>query len=387
MNFSEKIKDHLNETAGLGTCLIVFSISLYWLNSAEFYYRQNFWLVLGCFFVYALCFYSITSIHSIQNNKTRVNAVLCLQLLSAYIAMLLLPLTFLSILTIIWISAFSHFYRAKTTLLVLCVVMVSWFGLYDYFWHEESIVFQALLYFTFHVFALLMGYQTQKAEQAKKDVEQLNGELLATNQLLAQVTRQSERTRIARDLHDLLGHHLTALIINLQVAGHLTEGEAKTKVDNCHQLAKLLLSDVREAVSTLRDSQLCGFKEMILVITDNVPKLTFEVTIDTNIMLDDIGLLKELLSCIQESITNSLKHSDADRFFINSEYDDNNFKLTMKDNGSANSAINLGHGLMGIKERVGLFNGEVSFDNQCGFQTVINIPLSSLTTNDKSGKV
>jgi replicative DNA helicase len=54
-------------------------------------------------------------------------------------------------------------------------------------------------------------------------------------------------------LHDLLGHHLTALSLNLEVAGHLAQGKAQEHVNQAHTLAKLLLSDVREAVSRLRD--------------------------------------------------------------------------------------------------------------------------------------
>src|SRR5690606_3512456 len=88
--------------------------------------------------------------------------------------------------------------------------------------------------------------------QAREEQRQLNAELRATRLLLAESARINERTRISRELHDLLGHHLTALSLNLEVAGHLTEGRAKEHVGQAHTLARLLLTDVREAVSHLR---------------------------------------------------------------------------------------------------------------------------------------
>ena len=75
----------------------------------------------------------------------------------------------------------------------------------------------------------------------------------ATRALLAESSRLSERMRISRELHDLLGHHLTALILNLEVASHLVDGKASEHVRQSHTLAKLLLTDVREAVNQLRE--------------------------------------------------------------------------------------------------------------------------------------
>src|SRR3546814_12036878 len=76
-----------------------------------------------------------------------------------------------------------------------------------------------------------------------------NSELRATRALLAESSRLSERMRISRELHDLLGHHLTALSLNLEVATHVSSGKAQEHVRQAHTLAKLLLTDVREAVS------------------------------------------------------------------------------------------------------------------------------------------
>ena len=79
----------------------------------------------------------------------------------------------------------------------------------------------------FNMFALIMVNTATKEREAKERPNQLNRELLATQKLLRQASTQAERVRIVRNIHDLLGHHLSALSINLQVASRITQGEAK----------------------------------------------------------------------------------------------------------------------------------------------------------------
>ena len=82
----------------------------------------------------------------------------------------------------------------------------------------------------FNIFALFMINTANTERQAKERANQLNCELIATQKLLSQASKQAEWVRIARNIHDLLGHHLTALTINSQVATRITQGEAKEKM-------------------------------------------------------------------------------------------------------------------------------------------------------------
>ena len=113
----------------------------------------------------------------------------------------------------------------------------------------------------------------QQAE-ARDEQRRLNAELRATRVLLAESARVNERTRISRELHDLLGHHLTALSLNLEVAGHLTEGRAQEHVKQAHTLARLLLTDVREAVSQLREGDAIDLGAALLLLAEHVPAWT-----------------------------------------------------------------------------------------------------------------
>jgi signal transduction histidine kinase len=333
-------------------------------------------IIVLLFVVYAVCFLWLTSGNLRPQMSLLSAGLLITQLLCAFLLMWLIPLEFLPILTIIWAAVIPFYSSLTVSALLTLLVLVVWFTIYGMRWSDDDLVLSALLYGTFHLFALFANHQTRVAEQATEESNRLNKELQAAQNLLEQATRQNERSRIARDLHDLLGHHLTALIINLQVAGHITEGEAKAKVEQCHALAKLLLSDVREAVTTLRENQSLDFPKMVDLMIENVPGLKVNSNIDTELDLEELSLAKTLLSCIQEGLTNSLRHSGGTEFCINMKRQDNNLILELYDNGQVNNRFVKGNGLKGLEERVTELGGSVEFGRIAGaLQIRTSIPL------------
>ncbi len=113
-------------------------------------------------------------------------------------------------------------------------------------------VMQSLLYGGFSMFIFVTSLVARQQTEARDEQRRLNSELRATRALLAESARVNERTRISRELHDLLGHQLTALTLNLEVAGHLAEGQALDHVKRSHALAKLLLGNARWSASCAR---------------------------------------------------------------------------------------------------------------------------------------
>lgn len=91
---------------------------------------------------------------------------------------------------------------------------------------------------------------------AREELARANAELVARQSLLAESSRIAERLRISRDLHDTLGHHLTALSLQLDVAARLASGQAAAHVREAHAITRLLLGDVRDVVSRMRDERL-----------------------------------------------------------------------------------------------------------------------------------
>ena len=146
---------------------------------------------------------------------------------------------------------------------------------------------QSVLYAGFSGFVFVTSLVARQQAQAREEQRRLNAELRATRALLAESARVNERTRISRELHDLLGHHLTALSLNLEVAGHLSEGRVKEHVQQAHTLARLLLTDVREAVSHLREGGAIDLAAALRPLAENVPSLAIHMDIDCLLYTSD----------------------------------------------------------------------------------------------------
>lgn len=238
---------------------------------------------------------------------------------------------------------------------------------------------QSLLYAGFSTFVFVTGFVAKLQATARDEQRRLNAELRAARALLAENSRIGERLRISRELHDLLGHHLTALILNLEVAGHLTQGEAQGHVKQSHALAKLLLSDVREAVSEMRQDNAIDILSALAPLLESVPGLQIDFKADPGLTLDDSAIAQTLLRCIQELITNTIKHSGANKLEITLQKLDNLLILKTSDDGKGTELSKLGNGLQGMKERIAALSGQMVIQTSPGqgFTVSITLPLGA----------
>lgn len=251
-------------------------------------------------------------------------------------------------------------------------VYVRWL---DMSWLEA--LMQSLLYAGFSGFVFVTSLVARQQAQAREDQRRLNAELRATRALLAESARINERTRISRELHDLLGHHLTALSLNLEVAGHLVDGKAQEHVNQAHTLAKLLLSDVREAVSQLRDDDAIDMAATLLPLADHVAGLAIEMEMPQPFLLEDPERAHVLLRCTQEIITNAVRHAQAQQLQLRYRFDGRMVRLQARDNGRGADSPKTGNGLRGMRERLLAYGGRVDIDTGAGrgFALDIQLPL------------
>ncbi len=241
---------------------------------------------------------------------------------------------------------------------------------------------QSMLYAGFCVFVFVTSLVARQQSQARNEQWRLNSELRATRALLAESARINERTRISRELHDLLGHHLTALSLNLEVAGHLTQGKAREHISQSNTLAKLLLSDVREAVSQLREDDAIDMAATLQPLADNVGGLEIEMRMPTPFLLDDPERAHVLLRCTQEIITNTVRHAQAQKLLLRYRIDGGTLRLQARDNGHGADAPVAGNGLRGMRERVVTLGGELEFDTSPGHGFVLDLhfPLDEVVS-------
>jgi signal transduction histidine kinase len=239
---------------------------------------------------------------------------------------------------------------------------------------------QSVLYAGFSGFVFVTSLVARQQAQAREEQRRLNAELRATRALLAESARINERTRISRELHDLLGHHLTALSLNLEVAGHLSEGRVKEHVQQAHTLARLLLTDVREAVSQLREGGAIDLGAALRPLAENVPALDIHMDIQEPLMLDDPERAHVLLRCTQEIITNAVRHAGAHNLWILARREDGQIGIDARDDGTGAEAVIPGNGLRGMRERLAQHGGDLKVESRPGegFRLHLSLPATGL---------
>jgi signal transduction histidine kinase len=248
-----------------------------------------------------------------------------------------------------------------------------------YGWFDA--IFQSGLYLGFSSFTFATSLVAKGQAEAREEQRRLNAELRATRVLLAESTRVNERTRISRELHDLLGHHLTALSINLEVASHLVEGKAKEHVLKAQQLARLLLADVREVVSQLRQDEALDLESALAALVEGVPEPRIHLDFEPGFRVDDARRAQVLLRCAQETITNAIRHARARNLWLRFyRTADGALALDARDDGHGAAQWAAGNGLNGMRERLARAGGTLDVQTAPGkgFALAIRLPQEAV---------
>jgi signal transduction histidine kinase len=231
------------------------------------------------------------------------------------------------------------------------------------------------------LFAFMTGIVALRQLAARDELRKVNSELRATQALLADNTRIAERVRIARELHDLVGHHLTALTLNLEVATHLVEGKALEHVQQAHSLAKLLLADVREVVSEMREDDKVDLAAALRTLASGTPEPSIHLNLPEALALTDPLRAQVLLRCAQEIITNSVRHARARNLWIGLAEDEHRLALTARDDGRGADKVEAGNGLQGMTERLRQLGGDLKIETRpgAGFTLSAWMPVEETT--------
>ena len=365
------------------TWMIVSGFSLWMMwNSKYFDYIDLVIFIILCVVYFILWVYvSQSDDPNILLWKRQVAAVLlfCV-IIGIYFAT---PVTFIAIFMVIFSAITPYFMSLKHALLISPILASPLFFVYSFYWDQSGVVVNTFLFWTFNIFALVMVNTGQREKEARLQAELSTRELKSTQVLLNEAVKQGERVRIARNIHDLLGHHLTALTINLQVASRKSEGEVKDSIDQCHQLAKLLLSDVREAVSDIRDKSKLDLDASIRSMLETLPNLSLTLDIDEHIQIDDIQVADAIIKAVQETITNTLKHAHGSTISLQIRYanaepsEQKKLQIDIANDGKMPATLTQGNGLTGIAERVKALAGSASFfADTTHFRTRLLIPVA-----------
>jgi signal transduction histidine kinase len=241
------------------------------------------------------------------------------------------------------------------------------------------------------IFIVVFTQMALNEEASRREVERLLNELTAVNQRLREYAIQAEdlatakeRNRLAREIHDGLGHYLTTIFMQIQAARAVSDND-KDRADGilakAQNLSQEALADVRQSVAALR-SPIDGHElltEMIggllegarnagiepeLIITGSEPALNPRTR-------------WTLYRAAQEGISNACKHAKASHLWIKLDFSqDTCVELDVEDNGIGPGDYKEGFGIMGLKERVSSVGGALAIgaSSSGGFEFTIKVP-------------
>lgn len=214
-------------------------------------------------------------------------------------------------------------------------------------------------------------------------VHQVNHELENYAAVSEKIAEDKERKRLAREIHDTLGHALTGIAAGVDACIAMIDINPEATKKQLMVISKVVrqgIVDVRNSLNKLRPGALeqHGFKGAIENMIEEFTSVS-DLTLSLDYRLDKVDFenTKEdiLFRVIQESVTNAVRHGDATHIDISLYIEDNSLYLKIQDNGQGCEEIHYGFGLKQMKERLGMINGKVAYDGHHGFLTIVTIPL------------
>jgi signal transduction histidine kinase len=234
-------------------------------------------------------------------------------------------------------------------------------------------------YSTFCAFALLVYWLQLSEREARQSLARANIEILGTRSLVVEGARQAERLRISRELHDSLGHQLTALRLQLELAGrHDDAATVQAALAQARGLSQEALGDLRKVVHTVQSTEWTDLSGAVRALAAGLPGTSIQVEASEGFAVSgEVGSV--LFRCIQEAVTNSLKHSGGHSIWISLMRDAGGLRVSVRDDGRGRAGFEPGVGLRNIKARAAQLGGvaEVGPSPLGGFEVRLVLPGSA----------
>ena len=259
----------------------------------------------------------------------------------------------------------------------------------------ETALINALFISPGILFVALVTQIRMNEQRAREDAERLTRDLEVANRRLAEYASQAEelaatqeRNRLAREIHDNLGHYLTIVNVQIEAARVTCQADparALAALDKAQEMARKGLTSVRESVAALRVSPVENrpLEDAIagLVSESQAAGMTVEFhRVGVSRPVEAKSALA-IYRAAQEALTNVRKHARASRADVTLDFSQRDLiRLTVCDDGVGASDTSGGFGLIGIRERVQLLDGEFKVETEKGkgFQLEVSIPVSDV---------
>ena len=213
----------------------------------------------------------------------------------------------------------------------------------------------------------------------------MNRKLRKANDEIEHLAKVAERERIARDLHDVLGHTLSVITLKSELAGKLIDRDpqrAGKEIREVEEISRQALSDVRDAIR--------GYRSKGLVAELAQAKSTLEtagvaVRYDASTTVKLPAMQESVLTmAVREAVTNVVRHAQARTCTLRLEQRNGSCHLEIQDDGRGGFQ-NEGNGLRGMRERVEMLGGTLTRDSLAGTKLAITVPVKEVTPKSEDG--
>ena len=268
------------------------------------------------------------------------------------------------------LDTYIRFYPESVRLLLL-------FGK-NFLYSLNIVVFMISLLF----YILSAITERHRIEEELRMASQANRELNSYLALSEKIAEDRERKRIAREIHDTLGHALTGISAGIDAVKVLVDidtNRAKEQLNNVSVVVRDGIRDVRGSLNKMRPGALENntLKEALIKIIREYEAISnLEIHLRYEWDNIDLDIAKEdiVFRVIQESITNSVRHGHAKTIWIELLEEEEAYVMTIQDDGIGFDELHYGYGLKQMQERLMIIGGSVRFENRDGFYTYIEIP-------------
>ncbi len=222
----------------------------------------------------------------------------------------------------------------------------------DHHWTLNQALMLSPPYFGFQVLAF-MTFRLVEQETSAREA------LKAAQELLLHRHRMAERVRIAGELHDALGHRITALNLNLEVATHAEADHRLQALETASSIGRGLMRDLRRTMDTLHPPPGADLAQDLRNLVVDFPQPRIHLEIQGPLPVD-IARSSLLLRCAQELITNAVRHASAAQIWIQVQARAEGLCLMVRDDGIGATRLVEGRGLRSMRERVEAAGGTLA---------------------------
>lgn len=202
------------------------------------------------------------------------------------------------------------------------------------------------------------------------DNANFNRSLTKAYDKVEELSKVKERMEIAREIHDTVGHTLTAALYELQSGNLIIDKnpeEGKEKIKLGTELVRKGLREMRIAVRAYKDKENDFYNDLFLLTAETEKSCSVKIHLNIEDFSKETKEIKKTIyRLVQEALTNGIKHGHATRFIISVKYSESILNIFIGNNGKGVSVINKGFGLLSMEERVRSVSGEISFESSLG---------------------